>query len=245
MKNVLLEKYCTEDELHEARARQTIFGGALTTSLLELKFINEDELLQTLALTFGSFEIQGPIQVEISRSQLMRDRGYAFVVSVQPSLLLIGTAPPSPAEAEVLQQLLGEFSVAITTEARYLEAQALIDSEALEPRLEKLLADGKRSSIDTQAPPLEKEEQVTPADPFANHSQPSIEDVTAVPPRAAQIQEQSDDFEEEPQQSVDISVTAPPPVDYEEVRSSAAPPSPFEKARSAPSSPEAFLEQLS
>ena len=43
----LLEKgYVTEDQCNEALERQVVFGGKLGTNLLELFYINEDDLVE-------------------------------------------------------------------------------------------------------------------------------------------------------------------------------------------------------
>lgn len=183
-------------EIDEAIARQLIFGGDLSTSVLEIAPIAEDQLEAVLARA-ERLPTSGPRPWRVSSeaSRLLFERGIPALalereVGVDHPIALVTGALTESQMDEAAAILGARPELRLCLEVRYLEAASIALSQPLEPRLLRLLGRLGRGSVDTMGPRPE------------NRTRPLEAWPATLEPNATGNRE---------------STTAPPPIDYEEV----------------------------
>lgn len=150
-------------ELDEALARQLIFGGDLSTSVLEISSVSEAELEQVLARA-ENLPIAGPRPYKISRelSERLAARSIPALAVLPESQdrapHLLVTARLSEAELQAATEILGfKPDAELCLEIRFLEAEARALGRPLEPRLTRLLDKLGRAGVElAESSPAEK-----------------------------------------------------------------------------------------
>lgn len=145
-------------EIDEAIARQLIFGGDLSTSVLEIAPVAEDQLESILARA-AHLPASGsrPWRVDSKVSVELYDAGVPALAlekeaGIETRHLLV-TGPLSESHQEAATAILGSRpELRLCLEVRYLEAAAVALAQPLEPRLLRLLGRLGRGSIDTMGP---------------------------------------------------------------------------------------------
>lgn len=155
-------------ELDEALARQLIFGGDLSTSVLEISSVSEEELEKVLARA-EQLPIAGPRPYKISRelSERLAARAVPALALVPESGAqvprLLVTTRLSEEEQKAGAEVLGfEPEADLCLEIRFLEAEARSLGRPLEPRLTRLLDKLGRARVRLVEPRAEKPVALNP-----------------------------------------------------------------------------------
>lgn len=145
-------------ELDEALARQLIFGGDLSTSVLEISSISEGDIEKVLARAAGlPVASPGPYTISRELSERLYERSLPALVRLPDSLSgaprLLVTGPLSEQELLAATEILGgEPAAELCLEVRFLEAEARALGRPLEPRILRLLDRLGRAAVQVGEP---------------------------------------------------------------------------------------------
>lgn len=196
-KSILEMGLVSKSDLDEANARRSIYGGDITTSLLELRATKEGSLLRSIARFYGLEPVPaGSLSVQSSKTRLLLGAGIEALVLRSPNgaTEVAVTRPLERAAREQAEIEIGRaFMERACLPVRFEEARAVVTGTPLEPRWEALLNElGHR-------PPLEP-------GPSSGRPEPVL---------PARVEFEDTPFSEH-------GTTAPPPVDYEQIALAAA-----------------------